>query len=255
MKALVRKGTEANRLDPLRMVGAAIIEANFNDEAALAEALTGSRCVVSALLGLHEVMVETQTHSDYALDFYKLPGGENRNLDLHREFNERLERAPIKKTAILNGAFMELLTGQAPFILFGLKRGLVWGSADQKMEFTSMDNVADFTAAAAMDEHAPRFLRIAGQQLTSGELAGVASQATGQTFKLFRPGGLGALSTLIKLMRSLMPATDDPFPPWQGMQYMRDMFDGRVKMKQLDTDRYPGIKWASVAEILEKRKP
>ncbi len=268
VKALVRKGTDAKRLDPLRMAGALIVEADFNDEAALAEAFSGAHCVVSALLGLREVIVETQTHvlnaavkagvprfipSDYSLDFYKLPAGGNRNLDLHREFNERLEKAPIKKTAILNGAFMDLLTGQAPFILFGLKRVLVWGNADQKMEFTTMDNVAEYTAAASMDESAPPFLRIAGEQLTSRELAATVSEATGQTFKPFRAGGLAMLSMMIKVMRKLMPASNDPFPPWQGMQYMRDMFDGRAQMQQLDNARYPGITWTKVAEQVKKR--
>jgi hypothetical protein len=62
--------------------------------------------------------------SDYCIDFTKLPPGTNRNLDLRREFHERLDRAPIAATSILNGRFADMLTGQAPIVLFKFKRVL-----------------------------------------------------------------------------------------------------------------------------------
>ena len=40
------------------------------------------------------------------------------------------------------------------------------------------------------------------------------------------------------------------YPPWQGMQYMRDMFDGRAKLEPLDNARYPVLRWMSVREVL-----
>ena len=76
--------------------------------------------------------------------------GQNRNLDLRREFHQYLEKAPIKATTIFNGAFMDLLTTEMPLILFKRKRILCWGSPNQITEFTTTDNIAEFTAEAAI---------------------------------------------------------------------------------------------------------
>jgi hypothetical protein len=80
---------------------------------------------VSALQGLGDVIVDMRTAllegaieagvprfipSDYSIDFTKLPPGENRNLDLRRDFHKRLEKTPIFATTILNGAFADMLT-------------------------------------------------------------------------------------------------------------------------------------------------
>ncbi|WP_255531712.1 hypothetical protein [Roseomonas sp. KE2513] len=42
------------------------------------------------------------------------------------------------------------------------------------------------------------------------------------------------------------------FPPWQGLQYLRDMFGGKGKLAPLDNGRYPGLSWTSVAEVLAR---
>ncbi len=41
------------------------------------------------------------------------------------------------------------------------------------------------------------------------------------------------LSTLIKLAKKAAPAEKRLYPAWQGMQYMRNMFDGRAKLEPL----------------------
>jgi hypothetical protein len=43
---------------------------------------------------------------------------------------------------------------------------LCWGNANQILEFTTTDNVAEFTAAVAVDDDTPRYLRIAGDRLS-----------------------------------------------------------------------------------------
>jgi hypothetical protein len=222
-------------------------------------------CVVSALQGLRDVIVETQTvlldaaikadvprfiPSDYSIDFTKFPHGENRNLDLRRDFHKRLDKTSISWTTIFNGAFADMLTGQMPLILFKWKRVIYWGDADQRMDFTTVDNTAAFTASAALDPSTPRFLRIAGDQLSARELTTVVSEVTGKQFRLFRAGGLGMLGTLIKVARTLAPGEKELYPAWQGMQYMRNMFDGRAKLEPLDNDRYPSIRWTTARDVL-----
>jgi nucleoside-diphosphate-sugar epimerase len=190
--------------------------------------------------------------SDFAIDFYKMPDGGNRNLDLRREFAARLDAAPVSATSVLNGMFADLLTGQAPFIIRRIRRVVYWEDADQPMDFTTIEDTAAFTAAAALDRLTPRFLRIAGDVVTARDLAEIASTVSGERFKLLRAGDLGRFDKVIRLTRTLSPGTADVYPPWQGMQYMRDMFDGRAKLEPLDNPRYPDLRWTTVRDILRE---
>ncbi|HUQ84254.1 MAG TPA: NmrA family NAD(P)-binding protein [Gemmatimonadaceae bacterium] len=266
VRAIVRAGSADGKALQLRQIGVTVVEADYDDPDQLAEACQGASCVVSALAGLRDVIIDAQTElleaavsagvprfiaSDFAIDFYKMPDGHNRNLDLRREFAARLDRAPIAATSILNGMFAEMLTGQAPFILAPIKRVAYWENADQPMDFTTIANTAAFTAAAALEPTTPRFLRIAGDVVTARDLAAIVSSVTGDHYKLLRAGSLGRLEKLIAVTRTLSPGTDEVYPPWQGMQYMRDMFDGRAKLEPLDNARYPGLLWTSVRDILE----
>jgi hypothetical protein len=81
-----------------------------------------------------------------------------------------------------------------------------------------------------------------------------ATEATGTAFKLFRVGGVWVLGALIKVTKALMPTSDEVFPPWQGMQYMHNMFTGLPKLEPLDNARYPGIRWTPVREVLATKK-
>ena len=269
VRALVRPGNAGPAVAALRAQGATVIEVDINNVTELTNACAGAACVVSALSGLREVIVDAQTHlvkaavaagvprfipSDYSIDFTKLPAGSNRNLDLRREFGQRLDQFPIAATSILNGMFTDLLTGPAPVVLFGLRRVMFYGSADQPLDFTTTANTAEFTAAAALDPTTPRYLRVAGEVATARGLQRAASAATGQPFKLLRVGGLWVLAALIKLTRALMPTSNDVFPPWQGMQYLHNMFTGRPKLAPLDNGRYPEIRWTPVREVLAARQ-
>ncbi|MBO0939116.1 NmrA family NAD(P)-binding protein [Fibrella sp. HMF5335] len=265
VRVLVRPGSDRERVANLQKEGAVVITIRSWNVAELTEACRGAACIVSALSGLHDVVVDAQKvlldaavnanvlrfiPSDFSIDFTRLPAGRNRNLDLRREFHTYLDKAPIAATTIFNGAFAELLTGDMPLVLFKLKQILYWGNADQRMDFTTMDNVATFTANAALDPTTPRYLHIAGDQISARQLVPVAGEVTGTKFSLLRPGGLGLLSMLIKIARTVAPGGNDLYPAWQGMQYMRDMLDGRAEMKTLDNNRYPGIKWTTARDVL-----
>jgi nucleoside-diphosphate-sugar epimerase len=269
VRALVRPGNTKPEIAALRARGGEIVEVDFKDAAALTQACAGAACVVSALSGLRDVIVDAQTHlldaavaagvprfipSDYSIDFTKLPAGSNRNLDLRREFGRHLDRMPIQATSILNGMFMDLLTGQAPLVLFKIKRILYWGSADQPLDFTTTANTAEYTAAAALDPTTPRYLRVAGEVATIRDLQAAATAVTGQRFRRLRAGGLWVLKLMIRITRRLVPAPKEVFPPWQGMQYLHNMFTGLPKFQSLDNDRYPDIQWTKVREVLATRK-
>jgi len=268
VKALVRKGSNVEAVALLQKKGAQIVEVDFSNREELTAACAGGSCVLSALSGVEDVIVGVQTAllqaavaagvprfipSDYCIDFTKLENGSNRNLDLRRRFAEVLDKAPIAATSVLNGMFTDLLTGQAPVVLFGLKRVVYWGSADQLLDFTTMDNTAEYTARVALDDQTPRYLRIAGEVTNAKGLQKAAGAATGHSFKLLRAGGLGGLQIMIRLTRTLLPKKDEVFPPWQGMQYLHNMFTGLPKLTPLNNNRYPDIYWTPVQEVLAKR--
>lgn len=263
--ALVRTNSDPRKLKKFEQAGVKIFKIrNWNVEE-LALACKDAVCVVSVLAGLRDVVIDAQKTlldaavaagvprfipSDYSLDFTKFKDGENRNLDLRREFHTYLDKAPIAATTIFNGAFADMLTGQMPLILFKQKMVLYWGDGDHRWDFTTMDNVAEYTAHAAIDKTTPRYLRIAGDQISVKEVKKEVSDVTGDTYRLFRAGGKGLLSFIIKVSRTVSPGEDELYPAWQGMQYMRNMIDERSKIDKLDNVRYPDIKWTTVRDVL-----
>lgn len=265
VSALVRKGASPDRLETIVSIGGVPVEVDFEDATSLHQACLGADCLVSALNGLEQTIIGAQGRlldaavaadvprfmpSDFSLDFTKTRPGDNRNMDLRRAFMTLVDAAPIRATSILNGAFGELLTGEAPIVLHKPRRILCWGDPSQPLDFTTKDDVADYAAAAALDQDAPRFLRIAGDVVSPRDLAALMSRLEGQRWRTLRPGGLGTLSALIRITRALSPASDAPFPAWQGMQYIRDMSSGRGKLTPLDNDRYGKTGWTRAADIL-----
>ena len=235
----------------------------------MVDALNGASCIVSALSGLREVIIDAQTlllnaalethvprfiPSDYCIDYRPLKHGTNRNLDLRREFSTILDGSGIKATSILNGMFTDLLNGDAPVILRKQRRIFFWGDPDQKMDFTTLDNTAQFTAEAALDDSSPRWLSVAGEEASMRDIAKIAASVYGKEFKFLRPGGLKAFQLMINLTKTFAPAKKEVFPAWQGMQYLHDMLTGLPKHRQLDNDRYPEIEWSSVKSVIAKTK-
>ena len=267
VRAIVRPGTSEERLNPLREQQVEIVQAELCAHADIVHACQGASCVVSTLLGLEKTLIDAQgalldaavaagvprfIPSDYAMDFNKIEPGLNRNFDLHRQFKERLDRAPIRSTSILSGAFMNLLTGEAPLVLFQFHRVLYWGqNPDRQLDFTTMDDTAAFTAEAALDPEAPSVLRIAGEQISAAGLAAVASEVIGKPFRLMRGGSLKRLQRIVKVTRALTPNSDAPFPVWQGMQYLYCMFEGSGMLTPLDNQRYPHLHWTGVRAVLQ----
>ena len=270
VRALVRPNTASARLQPLTSVGVEVVEVDLDDVSATTRTLRGASCLVSTLNGLADVMLGTQgvlleaavaagvprfIPSDFSLDFTKTAPGSNRNLDLRRRFHERLASAPIAWTSVLNGAFMDMLAGQMPIVAAKIHRIVHVGSADQPLDFTTMRDTAAYAAEVAMDERdTPAILRIAGDVVSVRDLAAAASRVKGGSYRTLRVGGIGTLGGIIRVAK-LFGGADQVFPPWQGMQYMANMFSGDGKLAPLDNDRYPGLHWTKVGEVLAGKGP
>ena len=265
VRALVRTSTDIEKVKKLEKLGVKVFKIDMSDSKEIAKACEGAFCVISALAGLRDVIIDTQKKllngavmagvphfipSDFSLDFTSLEVGQNRNLDLRREFHQYLDETPIASTTIFNGPFMDLLTGQMPMILDKQKWILYWGNPDQNLDFTTIDDTAEYTANVALDDSTPRYLRIAGDQITPRQMVKVVSDITGKEFSLFKAGGIGLINGIIKTMKFFSPAKKDLYPIWQGMQYMRDMMEGRVKIHSYDNNRYEDMDWTKVKDLL-----
>lgn len=264
VRAIVRAESDPAKVAKLASLGAEVVAVDMADVAALTQACAGMAGVVSAVAGLREVIVDGQTAllaaavaagvprfipSDFSSDYTQQAAGENRNFDLRREFQARLDQAPIAATSILNGAFAELLTYGIPLLDFKQQQVGYWEDADWQIDFTTMDDAAAFTATAALDSHAPRLLRIASFQLSPNELAASAEAAGRGTFNVVRLGSRADLAALIAQARVANPAGEHQlYADWQQLQYVRSMFS--VQNKPLDNARYPDLTWASALQLL-----
>lgn len=265
VRAIVRAESNPAQVARLARLGAEVLPVALADVAALTQACAGMACVVSAVAGLREVIVEGQAAllaaavaagvprfipSDFSSDYTQQPAGENRNFDLRREFQAHLDQAPIAATSILNGAFAEVLTYGIPLLDLQCQRVGYWEDADWQIDFTTMNDAAAFTAAAALDAEAPRWLRIASFQLSPHELAATAEAAGRGSFEVVRLGSRADLATLIAQTRAANPAGEQQlYADWQQLQYVRSMFS--VQNKPLDNARYPGLTWASALHLLK----
>ncbi len=265
VRVMVRKSSDSLKTEQLEKLGAKVYRIDTSNVDEVATVCAGASCVVSALAGLRDVVIDAQKvlldgamkagvprfiPSDYSIDFTPYPAGNNRNLDWRREFHGYLDKAPIKATSIYCGGFADMLTGQMPMIFFKQKLVMYWGHADHPMGLTTIANTAAYTARAALDPNTPRSLWIAGDQPSARDLQKVMTELTGKKFRLMRSGGQGFLNVLIKIIRKLAPGENELYPAWQGMQYMSYMIDERSKLSHIDNDRYPDIQWTTARDVL-----
>ena len=261
---LVRTGTAEKKLKDLRTAGVQVEAVDFENPEEMAPKLDGVHCVVSTLQGLADVIVKTQSQllkaavkasvprffpSDFSTDFRQLPAGENRNFDLRREFHKTLDAAPVRATSVFNGAFAEILAYGSP--LLNLKEKIVgyWEDAGWRIDFTTMDDTAAYTAAAALDESTGPALRISSFSVSPQEIAAKAGQVLNTTFELKRMGSLEDLKGQNESDRAAHPEGEsDLYSSWQQGQYLQSMFS--THHSELDNGRYPGLTWATLEQTL-----
>jgi len=264
---LVRTGAGEEKIDSLKAFGATVEILDVTNVEQLAGVLAGADCVVSAVAGLHDVIVDGQNvlleaalragvprfiPSDFSTDFTKLPPGENRNFDLRREFHKVLDAAPIASTAIFNGAFAEILTYNIPVLDFKKKTVGYWDNPDHHLDFTTMDDTAAYTAAAALDPTTPQSLRIVSFQVTPRDLVKFASETFQTHWELVRMGTVEELRAQNKAARAANPEGENElYSSWQQGQYMQSMFS--TEHASLENDRYPNLKWTKIENLIRPR--
>ena len=264
VQVIVRPSSDTAKVSQLEQQGVRVIRSEMTDAQTLKSAFEGVAAVVSALQGLGDVIVDMQSvlldaavaagvprfmPSDFSTDFTQIPAGDNRNFDLRRQFHRYLDQAPIARTSVFNGAFADILTYNTPTL--DLKNSTVGylEDADWPIDFTTMDNTAEFTAAAALDESTPAKLHIAGIRITPNALKVLAEKITGRPFAIKHLGSRAEFTAYVRQERTAHPQGEQElYASWQQMQYLLSMFT--APPLPLDNDRYPGIEWTNAAKFL-----
>jgi hypothetical protein len=127
---------------------------------------------------------------------------------------------------VLNGCFIEVFWG-----FFGVYRKATrslhfYGSADQDLDLTTMDDTAAFTAEAALDPDAPTLFRVAGEKTNVNTLKAVYEEVTGQELTLVCEGSTDELRSKIQTLRAENPGNEFAYAPYM---YQLPMFDGRYE--------------------------
>jgi len=264
--AVVRKESDAEKLASLAQMGAMVMEVDFKNHAEMAKACEGTDAVVSALAGLADVIIDTQKAlldaaltagvkrfipSDFCTDYQPLTPGENRNFDLRRTFRSYIDEKDIQPTSIFNGAFADILKYNTPVLNLKNRSVAYWGDkAGWKLDFTTMENTAAFTAAVALADESPRDLHIASFQISPEMLKESIEAITRQDFTLQKLSELDEFSANIKKQRLENPSGEQElYAKWQQAQYMYSMFT--TQHPKLDNQNYGDIAWTAGDEYLK----
>lgn len=266
VKAIVRTSTDPDKISVLEEMGVKIKAMNFNDVTHLAKECQNVDCVVSAVAGLGDVIIDLQKKildaaveagvprfipSDFCTDYNHLPEGENRNFDLRRKFKKYIDQTAIHASSVFNGCFADILMYNTPILNLKDKSIGYWGDKeDWKLDFTTMDNTAAFTAEVALDETAPRDLQIASFQISPKMIFNNVKEITGEDYKLYNITTLENFAASIRKQRAENPASENElYAKFQQGQYMYSMFT--TQHSKLLNDRYKGILWTDSITFLK----
>ncbi|WP_069660267.1 NmrA family NAD(P)-binding protein [Arcticibacter eurypsychrophilus] len=266
VSAIVRTSTDPEKINVLVKMGVTVIQVDLNRPDEIAKACIGIDCLVSALAGLGDVIVDLQKRildgaleagvprfipSDFCTDYTDLVPGENRNFDLRREFKAYLNNTSIKASSIFNGAFADILKYNTPVLNLKDKSiGYFGDNKDWKLDFTTMDDTAAFTAEVALDDDAPRNLQIASFQISPNMIWNDVKEVTGQEFRIFQLATLEDFAQSIKKQRADNPAGENElYAKWQQSQYMYSMFS--THHLKLANDWYKNLTWTTGLEFIK----
>jgi hypothetical protein len=188
--------------------------------------------------------------SDYAVDLFRLDDGDNVFLDQRRSAASAFASSTVQTTPVLNGAFVEVIT--APFLeIVDWDAGTFayWGDGDQQCDFTTITDVADYTAAAALDPTlAGRPVRVAGDVLTMKQFHSALERGSGRSLQIRRLGSVDDLRAEIERRKAASSSPSE----YVALQYVWAMVTGKAKLDPLDNALYPTIEPTPVEQFAHR---
>jgi nucleoside-diphosphate-sugar epimerase len=270
VRALVRS---PERPEATALAGARVELHGFDavtaTDAQRASAVKGAFAVVSTLQGGPDIIIDAQfallraaraagarrfLSSAFSYNFFTLPEGINVNSDWRRTFAEHARKEAgdtLEVVHVLHGIFLARDVLGFLGMLDGEKRVLrYWGDGKTPIDWTTWEDTARYTAAAALDEgRVPEQLFVSGERMDILTFAKTWEQAHGGTLQRER---LGSLEDLEKeTARRLRESPRDMFA-WLPLMYARGVFGGQALLGPSHNGRYPHITPEPVARALAR---
>lgn len=266
VKALVRHSADPDKIAVLEKMGVQIYPVEMNDINEITRVCEGVSCVISAVAGLKEVIIDFQKilldaailagvprfiPSDFCTDYNDLTEGENRNFDWRREFKKYTDQSSVRASSVFNGCFADILQYNMPILNLKEKSIGYWGDQpDWRLDFTTMDNTAEFTAEVALDDTAARNLQIASFQVSPLMIFEDVKKIMDREFKIHQISSLDEFAESIRKQRTENPASEhELYAKFQQGQYMYSMFT--THHMELSNNRYQGITWTKSSDFLK----
>jgi nucleoside-diphosphate-sugar epimerase len=244
-------------------------DATAASEAARAAAVRGAFAVVSTLQGGPDVIIDAQLAliraakaagarrfipSDYSYDVFALPEGINVNSDWRRTLGE-LARSETSDTFEVVHVLQGMFADRAVLGFLGLldaDKGVVryWGDGKTPIDWTTWEDTARFTAAAALDDRkVPECLYVSGDRVDVLTFAKTWEAAHGKQLTRERLGSLDELAAEIK--RRLAAEPGNMFA-WLPLMYARGVFGGQALLGPSHNALYPDIRPENVAQAIAR---
>ncbi|WP_433441301.1 hypothetical protein [Nonomuraea sp. CA-141351] len=165
----------------------------------------------------------------------------------------RFAGSPLGVLSVLNGAFIEVMVGFMGLVDWDSGTVSHWGDPDQPLDVTSVQNTADYTAAAVLDPALADggTVRFAGEVLSMRGFHEAVERGSGRKLELRT---LGTADDLRAEIERRAAGTQNPFE-YVALQYQWCMVTGKAKFDTLDNDRYPEVKPATVEQFVRDAGP
>ncbi|MCU0687412.1 MAG: NmrA family NAD(P)-binding protein [Polyangiaceae bacterium] len=244
-------------------------DAQSANDAARADAVRGAFAVVSTLQGGPDVIVDAQlallraakaagarrfVPSDYSYNIFTLPEGVNVNSDWRRTLAEQARgevAASFEVVHVMQGIFADRYV--LGFLgLLDADQGIVryWGDGQTPIDWTTWEDTARFTAAAALDDRqVPAHLFVSGDRADVHSFAQAWEAAHGKKLTLER---LGSLAELDEETKRRLAAEPGNMYAWLPLMYARGVFGGKALLGPTHNARYPEIKAETIAQALAR---
>ncbi|MDT7578742.1 MAG: hypothetical protein QOK35_2 [Pseudonocardiales bacterium] len=265
VRLLVRPGGPGDpaKKEALRVFeerGATVVDGDVTDPASLDAATAGVDVVVSALQGGPDTIVDGQVAlaraaqrngarrivpSDFAADLFAAPPGQHPFFDWRRTADEAIAELGIEHVHVLNGAFLDGFA--ASLVDHAARTVTFWGTGDELIEATTVDDTARYTARAALDRGVPSGkFGVVGSRISAAAVAAAAERLTGYRYTRTSLGTVDELRARIADAHARGAGLED----WIGDVYWLFMVTGVTAVRDPQNGRYPDITPQSLDDVV-----
>lgn len=270
VRALVRDPQKAEAAAMAREgVDLVAFDAVSASEPARDAAVKGAFAVISTLQGGPDVIVDAQLAllraakragarrfipSDYSYNIFTLPEGINVNSDWRRAFAAAAKQETAESfevVHVMQGIFADRFV--LGFLgMLGQEGDTLryWGDGKTPIDWTTWEDTARFTAAAAIDDRrVPEQLFVSGDRMDVLAFAEAWEKGRGKKPRLERLGSIDELERETKRRLATEPSN---MYAWLPLMYARGMYGGQALLGPRENARYPEIKAEGVAQAIAR---